>query len=525
MEENSAAPDVPIDVEDDDIMVGPQPPPSDDTDSERPSGEPHSATEDDDEGEEEHHQAMMAHLYQMLLARGYVPRGEADADAGPPVLPSFDVAGVAAHLRDNACSNVIVMCGAGISVSAGIPDFRSPGTGLYDNLAKYNLPTPQSVFDKEYFLERPDAFYLLCRELWPDNYAPTPAHHFVALLHEKGILRRCFTQNIDSLEAAAGLPADMVVAAHGNFDGAHVITEAPGQGPRVDISEVRAAVRAGKEGPDGWLELARRHGGLVKPDIVFFGEQLPERFFNLAEDDFGACDLLIVMGTSLRVQPFASLVGRVPQNCPRLLINREEVGQANPMLENLGLRDPSALDFSEFNTRDAAYLGDCDGGVRALAAALGWGTELEARIDAAAPAAAAAAAARAAAAAEAAAEAEAMAAARAAAAAAQQAAAEQALADADTRRLSSDSAAEALERAPSSDVFGTFTAGLSPPPPHSPLSPPPKRRPPPGASPDAGPSLAVDGEGPTGLGLLPPSAADAAAAAAAQASAAAPAPP
>ena len=53
----------------------------------------------------------------------------------------------------------------------------------------------------------------LCRELWPDNYAPTPAHHFVALLHEKGILRRCFTQNIDSLEAAAGLPADMVVAA------------------------------------------------------------------------------------------------------------------------------------------------------------------------------------------------------------------------------------------------------------------------------------------------------------------------
>ena len=276
----------------------------------------------------------------------------------------------------------------------GDPDFRSPGTGLYDNLAKYNLPTPQSVFDKEYFLERPDAFYLLCRELWPDNYAPTPAHHFVALLHEKGVLRRCFTQNIDSLEAAAGLPADMVVAAHGNFDGAHVITEAPGQGPRVDIAEVRAAVRAGKEGPDGWLELARRHGGLVKPDIVFFGEQLPERFFNLAEDDFGACDLLIVMGTSLRVQPFASLVGRVPQNCPRLLINREEVGQANPMLENLGLRDPSALDFSEFNTRDAAYLGDCDGGVRALAAALGWGTELEARIDAAAPAAAAAAAAR-----------------------------------------------------------------------------------------------------------------------------------
>ena len=110
-------------------------------------------------------------------------RKEAE-DAGPPVLPSFDVAGVAAHLRDNACSNVIVMCGAGISVSAGIPDFRSPGTGLYDNLQAYDLPSPQSIFELGYFRERPDAFYRLCAELWPDNYAPTPTHHFLCELHE-----------------------------------------------------------------------------------------------------------------------------------------------------------------------------------------------------------------------------------------------------------------------------------------------------------------------------------------------------
>ena len=141
-----------------------------------------------------------------------------------------------------------VMCGAGISVSAGIPDFRSPGTGLYDNLAKYNLPTPQSVFDKEYFLERPDAFYLLCRELWPDNYAPTPAHHFVALLHEKGILRRCFTQNIDSLEAAAGLPPAQIVAAHGNFDGAHAAHrfDGGGDGGPVDVDALRDAIMAAR---------------------------------------------------------------------------------------------------------------------------------------------------------------------------------------------------------------------------------------------------------------------------------------
>ena len=79
---------------------------------------------------------------------------------------------------------------------------------LYDNLQKYDLPTPQSVFELDYFRERPDAFYLLARELWPDNYTPTPVHYFVKLLHDKGMLLRCFTQNIDSLEAATGLPRD-----------------------------------------------------------------------------------------------------------------------------------------------------------------------------------------------------------------------------------------------------------------------------------------------------------------------------
>ena len=64
-------------------------------------------------------------------------------------------------------------------------------------------------------------------------------------------------------------------------------------------------------------------GGLVKPDIVFFGENLPERFFQCVKADFPKCDLLIILGTSLVVQPFASLVDRVGPLCPRLLINNE----------------------------------------------------------------------------------------------------------------------------------------------------------------------------------------------------------
>jgi len=64
-------------------------------------------------------------------------------------------------------------------------------------------------------------------------------------------------------------------------------------------------------------------GGVVKPDIVFFGENLPERFFKCVTNDFKQCDLLIVLGTSLVVQPFASLIDRVGPHCPRLLINME----------------------------------------------------------------------------------------------------------------------------------------------------------------------------------------------------------
>lgn len=113
-----------------------------------------------------------------------------------------------------------------------------------------------------------------------------------------------FTQNIDSLESLAGVNPELVVAAHGNFDSATCIET----GKKVDINEVRTAILAGEE---GWKGMSEKHGGLVKPDIVFFGENLPERFFHHTEEDFPQCDLLIVMGTSLQVEPFASLVDTV----------------------------------------------------------------------------------------------------------------------------------------------------------------------------------------------------------------------
>ena len=277
---------------------------------------------------------------------------------------------MAKGILDGRFQNIIVMCGAGISVAAGIPDFRTPGTGLYDNLQKYDLPDPQSIFEINYFKKRPSAFYHLAKELFPGTFAPTPTHYLLRLLHEKGVLLRCFSQNIDSLETLAGLPKEKMVAAHGNFDSAHCVST----GKPVPVDEVKEAILAGEE---GWQALRDRHGGLVKPDIVFFGEPLPPRFQQCMMSDLPMCDLLIVMGTSLKVQPFASLVGQVAKDVPRLLINREKVGERMPGALGLLLGDSDGFDFSENNYRDACFLGDCDAGARALARACGWGDELE----------------------------------------------------------------------------------------------------------------------------------------------------
>merc|ERR1712185_460073 len=109
-------------------------------------------------------------MREMLRARGYRERTDPPP---PPLLSSFDLRGVADYIVSHDCRNIVVMCGAGISVSAGIPDFRTPGTGLYDNLQKYDLPFAEAVFDIDYFKRNPVPFYHLARELFPGTFAPT----------------------------------------------------------------------------------------------------------------------------------------------------------------------------------------------------------------------------------------------------------------------------------------------------------------------------------------------------------------
>ncbi|CCG84394.1 protein of unknown function [Taphrina deformans PYCC 5710] len=255
---------------------------------------------------------------------------------------------VGALIKQGSAKNIIICAGAGISTSAGIPDFRSPKTGLYHNLKKLNLDYPEQVFDIDFFRRRPEPFYQLAHELYPGNFDPTVTHSFIRLLHNKGLLLRCFTQNIDTLERRAGIPEERLVEAHGSFAGNHCIS--PKCGTVADADSTEEVIK--KQG----IPRCKVCKALVKPDIVFFGEGLPEVFFQRM-NDFRHADLLIVMGTSLQVQPFASLPDRVKLDCPRLLINLEEVG-----------------DFSR--TMDVVKLGSCDDTVKELADICGWSEEL-----------------------------------------------------------------------------------------------------------------------------------------------------
>eukprot|EP01051_Picozoa_sp_SAG22_P017050 SAG22_NODE_2543_length_2462_cov_2.798561_1_plen_434_part_00 len=310
-----------------------------------------------------------------------------------------DLRGVARKLAAGEATRVVVLAGAGMSVSAGIPDFRSPD-GLYALLGQQQrggakTADPSGVFRMGCFKKDPVTTNAVLRAMVPDSgrYSPTPAHYFAKMLHERGLLQKLYTQNVDALERAAGLPEAKVVYAHGGFHGAHCIEHGPaskrfsslgrdtGHGTpcnaQYSLEEWRAAVenpapgdaagvlrccaRTGPRGGDGRRAVC---GGLVKPDITFFGEQTSALSLYDMIRDMEQADLVIVMGTSLAVHPFNKLVVMTGKTVPRVLINREQVGAA-PVLE-----DGFAWDLPDLNYRDVFLQGDCDAVVTALCQAV-----------------------------------------------------------------------------------------------------------------------------------------------------------
>ncbi|KAF9271496.1 NAD-dependent protein deacetylase sirtuin-2, partial [Linnemannia elongata] len=144
-------------------------------------------------------------------------RSKGESETRTRILKDNTIESIAELINNGSAKNIIVMSGAGISTAAGIKDFRSPGTGLYDDLERFNLPYPEAVFNITFFKDNPDPFYRLAKELLPGRYRPTFTHYLLPLLAKKDLLLRSYTQNIDMLERLTGLDEDLLVEAHGSF--------------------------------------------------------------------------------------------------------------------------------------------------------------------------------------------------------------------------------------------------------------------------------------------------------------------
>lgn len=328
-------------------------------------------------------------------------------------LPQYNTVDDAVALLRKA-QNIIVLTGAGISTSLGIPDFRSAGAGLYAKLEHLGLSDPQEVFNIEVFKEDPTIFFSVAKDILPETKRYTPTHAFIAMLQNKGKLLTNYSQNIDNVEAHAGISREKLVQwyvqssrlmstqkivvtnetcvphnSHGSFATATCIKcahKVPGEAIFADIKASRlpycpkcsVARRSTKNSRkrkllrDGTEKKPRRRhgdydsasdseydmpskGGIMKPDITFFGEALPDEFARrLVEVDRQQTDLVVVIGTSLKVAPVSELVPFLPPHIPQIYISREPITHHN---------------------FDIDLIGDCDVVVAELCKRAGWNLE------------------------------------------------------------------------------------------------------------------------------------------------------
>lgn len=202
-------------------------------------------------------------------------------------------------------SHAIALTGAGISTPSGIPDFRSDGTGLWEK------SDPMEVASFDSFMVHPEGFFDWLRPLAKliMDAKPNPAHRALAVLEERGRVRAVITQNVDNLHQRAG--SKRVFELHGNmrqatcvncyraYDGMALFEKlvANGEVPRCTVCS-----------------------GVVKPDLVLFGEMLPMGIMYQAELETKGCDAMLVAGSSLEVSPACDLPWQVAQRKAALII-------------------------------------------------------------------------------------------------------------------------------------------------------------------------------------------------------------
>ena len=191
-----------------------------------------------------------------------------------------------------SAGSVVALTGAGISVPSGIPDFRSPGTGLWANV------DPMEVAHLSVWRREPERFWAFYGQRFAalEGKQPNGAHRALAELEAAGRLDAVITQNIDGLHAAAG--SRDVIEVHGSIASASCL----GCGARYPLADTRERAEADADGVPR-CECTRP----LKPDVVLFGEMLDEAAIGRASDLAAGADLLLCIGSSLEVYPVAGL--------------------------------------------------------------------------------------------------------------------------------------------------------------------------------------------------------------------------
>ena len=272
------------------------------------------------------------------LSKVQIHKHEETKKVNRPKIDSFKT--LTNSLSSNLYKKVAFMTGAGISVNAGIPDFRTPGSGIFQKLTKYNLPFPEAVFSIEYFLGNPKPFYEIAQEFVGKEYKPTTTHYLFSFFEQKKLLACCYTQNIDGLELKAGLNKEFLVQAHGHTNSAHCAKCKK----EVKIEEIKTSMEKGevKYCDDPQCKAP------CKPDVVLYGEKVDSDLFKKSKI-LKDVDLLVIMGTSLMVQPFSSLMGLVPDDASVVIVSKTASklkGMLNESVDSL-LLDLDTDEFTE----------------------------------------------------------------------------------------------------------------------------------------------------------------------------------
>jgi NAD-dependent deacetylase len=214
----------------------------------------------------------------------------------------------------------VVLTGAGVSVPSGIPDFRTPETGLWANV------DPMAVAHIDVFEREPERFWSYYRPRFQSlgDKEPNRAHEALAELERRGLVEGVITQNIDRLHRAAG--SENVIEVHGSIE----TSSCTACGTAFGLDEVEGLFdRRG-------VAICSACGGAVKPDVVLFGELLPEEAMARATELAEAADLMLCVGSSLVVHPVAGLPRLTLDNGGRLKLSGEVDEELGALVGALG---------------------------------------------------------------------------------------------------------------------------------------------------------------------------------------------